>query len=110
MQTAGDQRIIITTVESDQQAATLAHDLVDQHLAACVTCLSGRSFFRWESDAVSDQKEIVLIVKTRLDKLPEIELYFASHHPYTCPELIALKMDQIGDAYTKWLATELDKE
>jgi periplasmic divalent cation tolerance protein len=109
MQESPDIRLVFTTVESRDQAAELAQQLVTRRLAACVTCLTGQSYFRWEGDEVSEQSEILLLIKTHSGMLAELERYFANAHPYSCPELIVLKTDQLGDSYGNWLTKELSR-
>lgn len=44
--------------------------MVPEHLAACVNILPGlRSIFFWEG-RVEDEREVLLLIKTRSDRLP----------------------------------------
>ncbi|HEY3294114.1 MAG TPA: divalent-cation tolerance protein CutA [bacterium] len=100
--------IVLTTVADTDQAALLSRGLVEQRLAACVTCIgSGLSFFRWKSEAVTQESEQVLLIKTRRDKLAEIEQHFETAHPYEVPEFVVLEISALSTAYGQWMHGEL---
>ncbi len=106
-----DELIVLTTVADKEQAAAFGRGAVERHLAACVTCLPGAfSFFRWESDAVGEESEIVLLIKTHRQRLAELEEYFTAEHPYELPEFIVLKPAAVSELYGVWMRSELHLE
>ena len=49
-----DKIVVLTTCDSEEEAARLARHLVEQRLAACVNILPGaRSVYRWK-DKIED--------------------------------------------------------
>jgi len=101
--------LVLTTVADSEQARALAQSLLDLHLAACVTCIAGGlSFFRWKSATVSQEQELVLLLKTHRAKLAEIERHFQTAHPYEVPELVVLPIAALSDAYGEWMRDELN--
>jgi periplasmic divalent cation tolerance protein len=108
MQRADGQMLVLTTVASAEQAATLAEALIQNHLAACVTCLPGGvSFYCWQGKRYSAEPEQVLLIKTRREKLGEIESFFKAHHPYECPEFLVFDAAEVGDKYAEWMREQL---
>jgi len=108
MQQASGERLVMTTVSTPEQAAVLARELVENNLAACATCLPGAtSYFRWKSNTVSVEPEVVLLIKTHSDRLTALEDYFRRQHPYDCPELVVLEISELASAYAQWLRQEL---
>jgi periplasmic divalent cation tolerance protein len=106
VQVAGDV-LVLTTVAEAEQAATFARGLVEARLAACVSVLPGAtSFYRWKSEAITEDREIVLLIKTHRHKLTEVEAYFRAHHPYECPEFVVLDA-ATSEGYSAWLRNEL---
>jgi len=101
-----DAVVVLTTVATSASAITLVRTLLDRRLIACGTLLPGaRSLYRWE-DRVADESEVVVLLKTRGERLAELEAAFAELHPYTLPELLALPVGHGLDRYLGWIAAE----
>ncbi len=100
--------LILTNIDHTDKAIDFARGLVEKRLAACVTRLPGaNSMYRWESTEITDEPEVILLIKTHHTRLSEIEKYFEAEHPYSVPELLVFEVDQIGDAYRGWLMKEI---
>lgn len=101
-----DALVVLTTVSSYEDAVTLVRALLDRRLVACGTMLPGaRSLYRWEGK-VADEHEVVVVLKTRADRLPALEQAFAELHPYKLPELLALPVATGLDRYLAWIGQE----
>lgn len=96
--------VILSTVDSEEAADKIARALVKEGLAACVNQVPGaRSVYKWEGK-VCDDREILLVIKTRAALVPAIESRFAKLHPYSVPELVALPVHAGGLDYLRWIA------
>jgi periplasmic divalent cation tolerance protein len=101
-----DALVVLTTVSSDAEAVALVRGLLERRLIACGTLLPGaRSLYRWD-DKLADEPEVVVLLKTRADRLAELEAACGSLHPYTVPELLALDVAAGNGRYLEWLTTE----
>jgi periplasmic divalent cation tolerance protein len=101
-----DARIVLTTLPASADAPTFARALVDERLAACVNVLPAmQSVYRWQ-DAVQQDDERQLVIKTWQDRLPALEARLESLHPYDVPELLVLEVVGGGSAYLEWLHAE----
>ena len=101
-----DALVVLTTVASDEDAVTLIRALLDRRLVACGTVLPGaRSLYRWDGK-VADEHEVVVVLKTRADRLAALEHAFAELHPYKLPELLALPVAAGLDRYLAWIGQE----
>lgn len=110
MEEAAPFAIVLVTAPPGAPAEALARALVEEGLAACVNRLGPvRSTYRWR-DAIHDDAEDLLIVKTSRDRLPELERRVREIHPYEVPEVLALPIDLGSAAYLAWLAGSLRKE
>jgi len=95
--------IVLTTVNPDFDARTLARELVEARLAACVNIVPGiTSVYRWEG-AVSEDAEQLLIIKTVDDNLHDLREALFARHPYDVPEFVVLPIESVSDAYGAWL-------
>lgn len=85
----------------------MARGLVEARLAGCVNVVADVvSHYRWKGRLRRDA-ECLLIAKTSAAKLPALKRWLASHHPYTVPEVLALKVSDGSKTYLKWLAGAL---
>ncbi len=100
--------LILTAIDHTDKAVAFSHGLVEKRLAVCVTRLPGaHSVYRWESTEVTDNPEIVLLIKSHRSRLTEIEQFFNDAHPYSVPELLVFEIQEIGEAYRTWLTKEI---
>ena len=96
MSSAADVRVVLVTAPDADTAARLARAMVEERLVACVNLIEGvRSIFRWQG-SVQEEREVLLIVKTRAGRLGELESFLAREHPYEVPECVALCPDFVA--------------
>jgi periplasmic divalent cation tolerance protein len=101
-----DAVVVLTTVTSEDEAMTLVRALLDRRLIACGTLLPGaRSLYRWE-DRIADEPEVVVLLKTRAERVAALESAFADLHPFKVPELLALPVSAGMEQYLGWIGRE----
>jgi periplasmic divalent cation tolerance protein len=97
------QRIALSTCGSAEDAARLAQELVSRRLAACVNIVPGvRSFYWWEN-SVQDDSEFLLVIKTRVEALPQLQAALLELHSYDVPEFVVLPIVDGASAYLRWI-------
>jgi periplasmic divalent cation tolerance protein len=96
-------RAILTTTGTEEQALSIARALVSERLAACVNIIGPiRSVYRWR-DAIEDEREYLLLIKTRATLYVKVELRVRELHTYEVPEVLSLPLDRGSPPYVKWL-------
>ncbi len=103
------QRIALTTCGSPEEAARLAQELVSRRLAACVNVVPGVRSFYWWDDRVQDDSEVLLIIKTRVELLPQLEAALHELHSYEVPEFVVLPIIEGSSAYLKWIDANVNQ-
>lgn len=99
--------IALITTPSKEIGEKITNALLEKKLAACVNIISPiQSFFRWQGE-ISDEQEVLLIVKTRAslfqnDLIPAVQAV----HPYEVPEIIALPIIMGQQSYLDWIEEE----
>jgi len=94
--------MLITSVDSQATAESLAHDMVRQRLAACVQVSAPTtSVYHWE-DNLESAKEYCLSIKTTAERLDDAIAWLRQHHPYKVPELVWWPV-HASDAYADWV-------
>lgn len=98
--------VVLVTVPDAETGARIGRALVAERLAACVNLVPGlRSFYRWEGE-IQEDEEVLLLVKTRADRLPELSRRVQALHPYDLPEVLALPAMGGSAAYLDWIEAE----
>jgi periplasmic divalent cation tolerance protein len=102
-----DFQIVLSTCANREEAERIAHRLVELQLAACVNILPGvQSIYRWQGN-VESAAEVLMVIKTRADLVPEVELTIAGLHSYEVPEFLVLPVFGGSHAYLAWLRDSL---
>lgn len=95
--------IVFCSCPDPATAARLAEALVEEHLAACVTCLPGAtSVYRWEGSVQRDA-EVALMIKTTAERLANLSARIEDLHPYEVPEVIAVPVAGGSERYLAWV-------
>lgn len=98
-----DVRSVYVTIDTPENAATLAQALLDRGLIACANVLPPmRSFFAWDG-AVQDEPEVAMILKTRQGRLDALVEAVEALHPYDVPCVVAWPVDAGSEAYLTWV-------
>jgi periplasmic divalent cation tolerance protein len=103
---SNDAVVILTTLGSEEDAATFIQSLLERRLIACGTIFPNvRSIYRWEN-RVADEREVVVLLKTRSACLDALHRSFEELHPYKLPELLVLPVAAGLPKYLGWIADE----
>jgi periplasmic divalent cation tolerance protein len=95
--------ILYCPFPNEQSALHFARILLEKKLIACAQVFPPmKSLYNWE-DEIKMENEILLLLKTKKDFFPYIEIELQAHHPYKCPCLIEIAVNQVNFAYLKWL-------
>ncbi|HME10643.1 MAG TPA: divalent-cation tolerance protein CutA [Bryobacteraceae bacterium] len=102
-----DKIVVLSTCASQLEADSIARELVERRLAACVTIVRQiRSIYRWK-DSIEDSEEFLLIIKSNREKFRRLKSELQRMHSYEVPEVVALPVVDGSDAYLSWLDREL---
>ena len=105
-----DKIVVLTTCAGREEAGKLAHRLVDQRLAACVSIAPGvQSHYRWKG-AVETAEECLLLIKTSRALFEPLRIAIEQAHSYEVPEVLALPVVEGAANYLNWLESNLRSE
>lgn len=95
--------VVFVTASNEDEAAKLAKALVDERLAACVNIIKDiRSIYRWKGK-VEDEREVLMVVKTRENLFEPLAKRVKELHSYTTPEVIAIDIIKGSADYLSWI-------
>jgi periplasmic divalent cation tolerance protein len=89
-----------TTVPDEETAESMARELVENRVAACVNYHAVSSVYRWEGDVV-EEGEYALEVKTALE-YDEVRERIEEKHPYDLPAILRVETEA-NDEYDEWV-------
>jgi len=100
--------MLITSVDSQAAAESLAHGLVEQRLAACVQSSAPVvSVYPWKGK-IESVEEYRLSIKTTVEKLDDAIAWLRGHHPYEVPELVWWPVNA-SNTYAAWTRESMRK-
>jgi periplasmic divalent cation tolerance protein len=102
-----DKIVVFVTVGDSQEAAQLARSLVEKRLVACVNRIPGLTSWYWWEDKVSEDQEVLLIMKSSREKFAELEKEILRLHSYAVPEIIAMQLVEGSKNYLDWIENSL---
>jgi periplasmic divalent cation tolerance protein len=98
-----DNRLVLTTTGSREEADTIARTLVEERLAACVNIIPQmHSVYRWQ-DKVDEADECLLLIKTFSTAIDRVRERIRQLNSYELPECISLSIDGGCKQYLKWI-------
>lgn len=101
---AGAYSVAYVTVPNDTVAKKIARGLVENKLAACVNIIPQlTSIYEWEGK-IQEDPELLLMIKTRTEKIDALTKYVKDNHPYTICEVISLPIQNGNEDYLKWIS------
>ena len=97
-----DQRIVLTTAGSVDEARRIAEALVERKLAACVNIVPKVvSIYRWNGK-VEEAEEWMLLIKTSA-AFERVRDAILEMHSYELPECMSISIEDGSAQYLKWL-------
>jgi periplasmic divalent cation tolerance protein len=98
-----DEKLIISTAGSREEASRIARALVEEKLAACVNIVGPiQSVYRWEGKIDSAQ-EFLMLIKTTSRISGVAITRIRELHSYDLPEAIEMNIDGGSSDYLKWI-------
>ena len=95
--------VVFMTAANPDEAQRIATHLVNAQLAACVQLLPEmESVYRWKNE-VQREKEVLMLAKTTAAKFAELEQTVRAMHSYETPEIVAVPITAVSEAYRVWL-------
>ena len=101
-----DIRMLYITAGSRDEAKKIGRALVEARLAACANVIDGMESVYWWEGKLTEDREAVLIVKTRADLVPAVTAKVKALHSYTVPCVVALPILDGNPDYLNWVAAE----
>ncbi len=100
--------IVLCTVASREEGASIAKKLIGERLAACVNLLPVMTSFYMYEGTMHESSEFQLIIKSTPALFEALRHRIKTLHSYEIPEIIALDISQADPAYLAWMHDNLE--
>jgi periplasmic divalent cation tolerance protein len=97
---------IYITASSLSEARAIGSELVSRRLAACVNIIENIHSLYWWDGEIQDDKEAIIIAKTKEDLVPELIEKVKSMHSYECPCIVSLPILDGNRMFLDWVMDE----
>jgi periplasmic divalent cation tolerance protein len=100
--------VIYITAANRDEALAIGRTLVSERLVACANVLDGMtSVYRWEGE-LNEDREAVLIAKTRQELADRVVARVRELHSYDCPCVVSWPITKGNPEYLAWIGQETD--
>ena len=84
-------------------ARKIAATALAARLVACANLMQKIESHYWWQGQLESSTEVLIVFKTRVDRLDELRECVLANHPYQTPEFIFLKVDGGSEKYLNWI-------
>ena len=97
--------LIYITCKDEKEAVKISRHLLNKRLIACSNMFPVRSMYRW-NEKIQDEKEFVIIAKTKEKNYREIKAEVKKLHTYDIPCILKIGAEA-NESYQKWVDKEV---
>ncbi len=95
--------IIQSTTASEEEAKTIAKQLVEKKLIACCSIIPKiTSIYTWQGK-INEDNEALMIMKTKAELYSKVEKEIKKLHSYEVPEIICIPINSGSKKYLNWI-------
>jgi periplasmic divalent cation tolerance protein len=98
--------LIYVTASSRDEAVKLGRALVEARLVACVNVVDGATSLYWWQGAVQEEREAVMVAKTRTELVDAVTAKVRELHSYALPCVVAVPIAGGNPEFLDWVAGE----
>ncbi len=101
-----DHYLVYVTCASAEEARTIARAVVGERLAACANLIEGVASLSWWQGTLEENREVLLLLKTKRTLYSRLEERVRALHRYECPCIVALGIQEGLYDYLDWVSHE----
>ncbi|MDR0677747.1 MAG: divalent-cation tolerance protein CutA [Holosporaceae bacterium] len=94
--------IVLTTIETKQQAEVLTKKILEKKLAACIQIQKIQSRYWWNGK-IERSDEYLLAIKAPANLFAEISNFIKKNHSYETPEIVQIPVTDGSKEYLDWI-------
>lgn len=94
--------VVMSTFGNREQLKDIIGIILEEKLAACIQTIDIGSHYFWEGK-ICDDKEVLVLFKTRLELFDLLANKLREIHPYETPEIIQIPINNGLSEYLSWI-------
>ena len=98
--------IVVLVTIPKKKAPALAKILLKAKLCACVNIIDEIISYFWWENKIQNEKESLLIIKTKKTLYKNLKSTIERNHPYSVPEILSIDASAINKKYWQWVLKE----
>lgn len=98
-----------TTLDDRKDAEALIREVVERRLAACGQLVGPIESTYWWKGSIEEAQEWLCVFKTRAELASDLEDLILERHTYDVPEIVALPIVGLSEAYGEWIENETEE-
>jgi len=98
--------LIYITAGNMEEAKKIGRELILSRLAACVNIIDNMHSMFWWEDKIQEDREVILIAKTKESLVTELIETVKSVHSYDCPCIVSLPISDGNKAFLAWIVQQ----
>jgi len=98
--------LVYITASTLDEARAIGKELVSARLTACANIIDNINSIYWWDGEIQDDREVVLIAKTKESLVPEVIEKVKSIHSYDCPCIVSLPILDGNKPFLDWVSDE----
>jgi periplasmic divalent cation tolerance protein len=98
--------LIYITAGNMEEAKKIGRELISSRLAACVNIIDNMHSMFWWEDKIQEDREVILIAKTKESLVTELIETVKSVHSYDCPCIVSLPILDGNRAFLDWIVEQ----
>jgi len=98
--------MLYITASGEEEARAIGRVLVSERLVSCVNILGGMNSLYWWDGKIQDDREAVIIAKTRETLVTGVIARVKELHSYDCPCIVSLPVLDGNADYLDWVRAE----
>lgn len=104
MEQANQFTVVLVTAPTLTIARKLANSTLKGRLVACANLIPKIESHYWWEGKLESSSEVLIVFKTTLEKVPDLEKCVLQNHPYDTPEIITLPLASGTEKYLAWIS------
>lgn len=96
--------VVFVTSPDIETARSIVRKTLENKLVACANIVPNIESHYWWEGKIDKSSEVLIVMKTVLSKVNELERTVISEHPYKTPEFIAIKIEDGFRGYLEWVS------
>ena len=101
-----ETRFIYITAGSHEEARAIGTELVSERLVACVNMIENMHPIYWWEGAIQEDREVILIAKTKAGLVRQVIEKVKTLHSYDCPCIVSLPILDGNPSFLDWIVNE----